>query len=198
MGVLKFAARTYVLWRKVIWHLKKWLLRYAFASFGKQFFFDPDGFYTFPNIEVGDCVTIGFGSILLASESRIILGDNVMIAPHVTFVGGNHNTSVVGKPMYDVKEKRPHDDEDIIVEDDVWIGTGAIILKGVRVGRGSIIAAGAVVIKDVYPYTIVGGVPAKKISTRFMDRNIILEHEAALYPPEKRLNEQLVEKVFDA
>ena len=54
-----------------------------------------------------------------------------------------------------------------IVEDDVWIGTGAIILSGVKIGAGSIIAAGAVVTKDVPPCEIHGGVPAKKIRDRF-------------------------------
>jgi len=77
---------------------------------------------------------------------------------NVTIIGGDHNASVVGKFMYDyeVQEKRPEDDQDVIIEDDVWIGTGAIILKGVRLGRGSIVAAGALVRKDVLPYTIVG------------------------------------------
>ncbi len=55
----------------------------------------------------------------------------------------------------------------IVVEDDVWIGHGAAILSGVRVGQGAVIAAGAVVTKDVAPYSIVGGVPAKEIGKRF-------------------------------
>lgn len=53
--------------------------------------------------------------------------------------------------------------EQVIINDDVWIGAGAIIVPGVTIGKGSVIAAGAVVTKDVAPYTLVGGVPAKEI-----------------------------------
>ena len=63
-----------------------------------------------------------------------------------------------------------------IIEDDVWISSGAIILPGVRIGKGAIIAAGAVVTKDVEEYSVVAGVPAKKIKMRF-DKKIIQELE---------------------
>lgn len=55
----------------------------------------------------------------------------------------------------------------VIIEDDVWIGCNAVIKQGVHIGKGAVIAAGAVVVKDVSPYTIVGGVPAKVIKQRF-------------------------------
>ncbi|WP_262230549.1 DapH/DapD/GlmU-related protein [Stenotrophomonas maltophilia] len=69
-----------------------------------------------------------------------------------------------------------HSDSRLVIEDDVWVGFGAIVLSGVRIGRGSIIAAGAVVTKDVEPYSIVGGNPARKISQRLPDASIP-EHE---------------------
>ena len=56
--------------------------------------------------------------------------------------------------------------EDVIIGSDVWIGSNAVILKGIKIGDGAIVAAGAVVTKDVAPYTIVGGCPAKYIKTR--------------------------------
>ena len=92
--------------------------------------------------------------------------------------------------MFDVKNKRPEDDQDVVIEDDVWVGTGAIILKGVRVGRGSIVGAGAVVVQDVPPYSVVGGCPAKVISTHFASTDQILQHEALLYDPERRLSKE--------
>ncbi|HAR97133.1 MAG TPA: hypothetical protein DCR97_14405 [Deltaproteobacteria bacterium] len=83
-----------------------------------------------------------------------------------------------------------------MIEDDVWIGSGATILRGVTLGRGSIIAVGAVVNRDVLPYAIVGGIPAKIISVRFTDLQTLLEHERALYPPEKRLSKTGLERTL--
>jgi acetyltransferase-like isoleucine patch superfamily enzyme len=176
--------------------MRMFLLRFAFRRCGRRFVFDPDGHYTFRTIEVGDDVSIGAGAVLLASESKIIIGNKVMFGPNVTIIGGNHNTSIVGRFMYDVKEKRAEDDQDVIIDNDVWVGSGAIILKGVRIGRGSIVAAGAVVGREVLPYTIVGGVLASVISTRFAALESILEHEAALYPPEKRLSKEFLQRVL--
>jgi acetyltransferase-like isoleucine patch superfamily enzyme len=94
-------------------------------------------------------------------------------------MGGDHNTSQLGKYMFDVTEKLPENDVPIIIEDDVWIGTGAIILKGVTIGEGAIVAAGALVIKDVPPYSVVGGIPAKVLKLRFTEDQI-LEHKKNL------------------
>ena len=76
-------------------------------------------------------------------------------------------------------EKRPEDDRDVIIEDDVWIGAKTTILKGVTIGRGAVIAAGALVVKNVEPYSIVGGVPARFIKMRFSPEEIE-SHEKAL------------------
>lgn len=174
-----------------------YVLRPAFKRYGKNFIFDPDGQYTFHTIEVGDDVFIGPGAILQASVSGIIIGSKVLFGPSVIIRGGNHNTGEVGQFMFDVKVKRPEDDEFVVIEDDVWVGARATILKGVRVGRGAIIAAGAVVTKDVPPYTIVGGVPARVMKVRF-DIETLLDHEAQLYAPNRRLTEaQLREQLGD-
>ena len=90
-------------------------------------------------------------------------------------MGGNHNTTTIGKYMFDVEEKLPENDLPVIIEDDVWIGTGVIILKGVTIGTGSIVAAGAVVTKNVESYTIVAGIPAKIVKRRF-ESDILQKH----------------------
>jgi len=164
------------------------LLRPAFRQHGKHFHFDPDGLYSFNHIEVGNYVSIGRGAVFVAQESEIIIGNHVMFAPDVTIRGGNHNISVVGKFMTQVREKRPEDDIKVVIEDDVWVGSNVTILKGVTVGRGSVIGAGAVVTKNIPPYAIVAGVPAKVIRFRF-DVPTILKHEAALYKTSDRLSE---------
>jgi acetyltransferase-like isoleucine patch superfamily enzyme len=172
------------------------LLRSAFRRHGKHFIFDPRDDFSFRNIEVGDDVSIGRGAELLAAKSKIIIGNKVMFGPKVTIIGGRHNTSVVGRFMYDVHEKRSDDDLGVVFEDDIWVASCAIFLRGVRVGRGSIIAAGALVNKNVLPYTVVGGVPAKKISMRFGDLETIIAHEAALYPPENRLSKEYLKDII--
>ena len=68
----------------------------------------------------------------------------------------------------------PESKGDIIIEDDVWIGANCIILSGVKISRGAIIAAGSVVIKEVAPYSIIAGVPAKQIKKRFSEKTIEL------------------------
>lgn len=165
--------------RKVFKRLIMWIMRPLFFSYGKNFIFDPNGLYSFGTISVGDDVSIGPGATLLSTESTIKIGNKVMFGPNVTIIGGDHNTSQIGRFMYDVHEKRPEDDLPVVIEDDVWIGCGAIILKGVTIGRGSIVAAGAVFNQDVPPYSIVGGVPARVLKYRF-DEKQIREHESLL------------------
>jgi acetyltransferase-like isoleucine patch superfamily enzyme len=196
MFIMRWSARGLILGKQLWRRLKMILIRPAFSKHGRHFIFDPNANYSYENIEVGDDVSIGAGAVLLASESKIVIGDKVMFGPNVTVVGGNHNTSIVGRFMYDIQEKRPEDDQDVVFEDDIWVGSGAIILKGVKVGRGSILAAGAVVINDVLPYTIVGGTPAKIIGLRFGDIETISKHETLLYPAEKCLSQETLEKIY--
>lgn len=170
-----------------------WLLMPAFRRYGKRFIFNPDSFFSYHNIEVGEHVSIGGGATFLASESKIIIGNHVMFGPNVTIVSGNHNTRVIGKFMSDVVEKLPEDDQDVIIDDDVWVGSNVTILKGCHLYRGCIIAAGAVVNKDIPPYCIAAGVPAKVVKIRF-DIPTILLHEEKLYPVEKRYSEQFLKE----
>lgn len=79
----------------------------------------------------------------------------------------------------DDNEKIPQNDAAVVIEDDVWCGANVTILKGVIIGRGSVIAAGAVVTKSCPPYSIIGGVPAKIIKKRFTPDEIAI-HEGIL------------------
>jgi len=97
----------------------------------------------------------------LAAPARI--GDNVLFAAYVSLVGGDHKIDNIHGPMRDAGRD---DIKPIRIEDDVWIGHGAIILHGVTVHSGAVVAAGAVVTKDVPPRSIVGGNPAKLIRYR--------------------------------
>jgi maltose O-acetyltransferase len=155
--------------------------------------FDPSGIYSYSTISVGDDVFIGPQAVMTAAKG-ITIGNKVMMGPRVMFIGGNHNTSRLGVFMADVKEKREEDDQPIVVEDDVWVGAGAIVLKGVVLGRGSIVAAGAVVTKSVPPYAVVGGTPARVLKWRWTVAEI-LRHEETLYDPGQRLSESQLARV---
>ena len=195
---MRLFASLYLVTTKVYRRLLMYLLRSLFRSHGRNFMFDPFGSYSYRTISVGDDVSIGIGAILWATESSITIGNKVMFGPNVTIMGGDHNASNIGCFMSDAHEKMPGDDLPVVIEDDVWIGTGVIILKGVRIGRGSIIAAGALVKKDVLPYSIVGGIPAKRIKVRWTCEEI-MAHEAALYSAEKRLAKSFIEQeIFSA
>lgn len=152
-----------------------------FGSHGDHFVFDPFGHYTYENIHVGDHVDLGASPTILSPHSEIRIGNHVMLGPHVTIRGGNHRFDVVGRYMDSMTEaeKRPQDDIGVVIGDDVWIGGNVTILDGVTIGRGSVVGAASVVTKDVPPYSIVAGMPARVISRRFMDEEII-EHEALL------------------
>lgn len=111
---------------------------------------------------------------------RVTMGRYVMVASEVVILGGDHRFDMAGTPM--MFSGRPAVPPTFI-EDDVWIGYRAAINAGVRVGRGSIIAAHAVVTQDVPPYTVVGGVPARPIGRRFATEREIAEHERMLSGP---------------
>ena len=90
-------------------------------------------------------------------KHSVVIGNRVAIAPNVTIiVSSNPNKSKLSNFVKIRKEK-------VVIEDDVWIGTGVIIMPGITIGKCSIIGAGSVVTEDVEPYSIVVGVPAKRI-----------------------------------
>lgn len=124
------------------------------------------------NIYMGDNVFVPAGSTFLSSVAKIVIGSNVMFGPNVMIATGNHRTDVIGEYMYDVKDKRDTDDEDVVIGDDVWIGMNAIILKGVHIGDGSVIGAGAIITKDVPPYSIVTNAGGTRMRARFSEEEI--------------------------
>ncbi|MBP7508929.1 MAG: hypothetical protein KA807_14020 [Prolixibacteraceae bacterium] len=101
-----------------------------------------------------------------------------MFGPCVHIHGGNHIVNEIGIYMDEV-QKEPGSDGIVIIEDDVWIGANAIILCGVHIGKGSVIGAGSIVTKDVPPYSISVGNPAKTIKMRFTEEEIDI-HERTL------------------
>ena len=133
------------------------------------------------NIHIGNDVSISHECLFMCTRANVYIGDHVMFGPRVTVITGGHRTDMIGRYMKSVTnmEKRPEDDRDIVFKGDNWIGANSTILKGVTIGEGAVIAAGAVVTKDVPAYAIYGGVPAKLIKMRF-DDDSMQQHIALL------------------
>ena len=138
------------------------------------------------NLSVGDGTSIPKGATLYCTDAPLTIGRKVIFGPRPTIVTGDHRTNLIGKYIIDVttEEKLPENDLPVVIEDDVWCGANVTILKGVTIGRGSIVAAGAVVTQSFPPYSVVGGVPAKLLKMRFTPEEIV-EHEKMLYKLER-------------
>lgn len=137
--------------------------------------------YQHANIKIGD-YTYGRPAIrFLTPDVTLTIGKFCSIAAGVTFfMGGNHRGDWVSTYPFPVlssdwpnaKGKTPISKGDVTVGNDVWIGTDAMIMSGVRIGDGVIIGARAVITKDVAPYTIVAGNPAREVRQRFDDATV--------------------------
>ena len=179
--------------------LRLWLMQKYWRRKNQHNKTSLETFTNIANISVGNN-SYGKLNVLNASEEyRLMIGHFCSIAQGVTFaVCVDHPTNTIstypfkvvciGSQTYEAISKG-----DIVVEDDVWIGHGATILSGVRIGQGAIIAAGAVVTKDVPPYAIVGGVPARTIKYRF-PTNIV---EELLKIDYSKLTKEMVEAHID-
>lgn len=114
-------------------------------------------------IHIGNHVYINVGTRFITHKKGVTIGNDVAIGPDCLFVTVNLDTTLTKERMTrrDKKINAP-----IEVKDDVWIGARAVILPGVKIGRGSVVGAGSVVTKDVPEYAIVGGVPARVLKSR--------------------------------
>lgn len=153
-------------------------------EFGKMSTFGRGTVFYAPNrMTIGKNVYIGKYCSL---ETDIEIGNDVLIGNNVGLIGKyDHDYSCLGKSIKDSPWIGDADYQfkgkglKIVVEKDVWIGYGSIVVSGVHIGRGAIVAAGSVVLKDVAPYSIVAGNPAREISKRFTEDQI-REHEKVL------------------
>jgi len=127
-------------------------------------------------ITLGNKVQFGQNCIV---QCDLEIGNEVLIAGNVSFIGRNdHNYTIIGSSIWNSSRGA-----NLVTKigNDCWIGHGAIVLAGVSIGDGSIIAAGSVVTTDIDPYYIYAGVPAKKIKPRFATESDLKKH-LELYP----------------
>lgn len=141
--------------------LREKLTKCIFKSSGSTFNINRGAYFgTGINLSIGCNSSIG-RDCQLAND--VTIGDDVMMAPEVIIFSVSHETSDTSMPMRLQGNKSPNP---VNIDNDVWIGQRAIILPGITIGKGAIIASGAVVTKDVPDFAVVGGNPAKVIKTR--------------------------------
>lgn len=141
--------------------LRRKLATTIFKKSGKDVIIGRDvDFGNGAKIEIGDNSNIGRGAWI---SNDVIIGNDVMTGPDIIMLSYNHETKDPNQLM-NMQGYTPR--EPIVISNNVWIGTRAIILKGVKIGEHAIVAAGAVVTKDVPEYAVVAGNPAKVVKYR--------------------------------
>ncbi len=178
---LLLRALTQKMWRPL--HL--WFSVRGPVALGRDFHLGPGSrVESSQGLTIGDDVYIGkYCSIVCDGE----IGDDVLIANNVGLVGRNdHDHRAIGIGIRrapwigDANYQGPGRDRKLVIDPDVWIGFGAVVLSGVTVGRGAIVSSGSVVSSNVAPYDIVGGNPAVTIGRRFKTEEEIQQHERLL------------------
>ena len=142
-----------------------------FRKIGKNVRLERGSWFEHPeNITIGDDTGANRFCFIHAGGG-VEIGRNVLLGPFVTIYSQNHNWRERGARIADQGKTRAK----VVIENDVWLCAGSVVLPGVKVREGTVVAAGAVVTKDTEPYSIVGGIPAVKIGER-TDANESLSH----------------------
>lgn len=127
-------------------------------------------------------------------DGKVIIKKYSAVSANCTIIPGGH-IPTVGMPQYLSDSHLNDKGSDIVIGEDCWVGTRAILMAHASLGRGCVVGAGAVVTKPVPPYAVVGGTPAKIIATRFSIEQI-LRHEEILYPEDERMSREQLEEIF--
>ena len=133
---------------------------------------------------------------ILNYTGRFELKPYAVCSDNLLVVTGNHRPTV-GIPQFFLGPSHINDHEtDIIVEEGAWVGANVTLLAGARIGRGAVIGSGSLVNKEIPPYAVAVGTPARIIACTFSKEQVI-EHEKLVFKPEDRLKEEEIDRLFD-
>lgn len=143
--------------------MKSLYLQFAFgAVVGRRVVYYPGiWIFTGRNLVVGDDVDFAHG-VLVTTSGGVTIGSRTLIGYGTAILSSNHRVPALPARVFD----SGHENEAVVIGEDVWIGANCTILPGVKIGRGCIIAAGAVVTKSLPEYAVAAGVPARVLKTR--------------------------------
>lgn len=183
-------------------HFLKWMFHsfpsrrtFGYCAPNAQVFYPvtidtPKNIFMYENTKIRDGLRI-----INSPKEKVIIKKYTTITPNVTIVTNNH-VSTVGIPHVLLGSSHVNDKSaDIIIEEDCWVGTGATLLAGAHLGRGCIVGAGAIVSKEIPPYALVVGSPAKIVASKFSIEQI-LDHEKTLYPEQERFTREYLNDLF--
>lgn len=135
-------------------------------------------------------------AVILSNSGQFIMKKNSGASYGLHVSTGNHERRI-GMPFrFITQEMKEKQGMNVIVEEDVWMGFNVTLLNGVTIGRGTTVAAGAVVTKSMPPYCVCGGVPAKFIKF-YWSIDQIIEHESKVYPQEERIPKEQLMHYFE-
>lgn len=148
------------------------------------------------NIFMDDYSIIQDRNNFISYDGKLILGKYSVISSGCIIVPGNHQP-VVGVPFYVATMTHIGDDSRTIeIGEDVWVGAGCILLPKSKIGRGAIVGAGSLVTKEIPPYAVAVGNPAKLVASKF-SKEMIIEHEKSLYDENERMSWADIEALFE-
>ena len=188
---------NHLIWRynRFLWKIK--IKKLKFGYFGKKVIFGFPSVISNPKqVYLYDYCNLHQRHIIYNYTGKFIMKEYSVASIDLLVVTGNH-TPTVGIPFYSSAMSHINDKEtDIILEEDVWIGARVTLLAEAHIGRGAIIGANSLVNKEIPPYAVAVGTPAKIIAAKFTIEQI-LEHEKLLYPEEKRFTKEYLEELFE-
>lgn len=167
-----------------------------FGAIGQHCYIGSDSLLVPENIYMEDYSIIQNKVNFISYKGKLTIKKYSVISSGCTIIPSTH-LPTVGVTFYNQALNHVGDeDRGVFIDEDCWIGANAILLPGVHIGRGSIVAAGAVVTKDVPPYSVVGGCPAKIITSKFSKEDVI-SHETAIYPHSERMKLSDIDYIFN-
>lgn len=195
MSKMKFLSKLaeHLIFRKK--QLRSKMIRNKIGRIGKGCIVNPESVIVEKNIYMDDYSIIQNGVNFISNKGKLYLGKYSVIASGCVLIPEKHRFKV-GISFYTNALEHVGDEiGDIIIKEDCWLGANSIIIGSRVIGRGSTVGAGSVVTKDIPPYAVVAGNPARIIAVKFSKEDI-LRHEMALYPPEERMSVEQIEKLF--